>query len=80
MTQAEFETLDDEDIDFSDIPATDEAFWADARVVLPKTKQVASLRLDPEVISFFKEKFPRKHTSAMADVLRQYVEHAKARG
>jgi hypothetical protein len=37
--------LPDEQIDTSDIPELDEAFWKDARIVEPKIKPTISLRL-----------------------------------
>ena len=35
----EIEAIRDEDIDYSDIPETDAAFWADAEFRLPPAKE-----------------------------------------
>ncbi len=60
-------------IDFSDIPETDAAFWADAEVRLPQNKKGVFLRIDPEVLQWFKEKGKGYQTRINA-VLRHYVE------
>lgn len=44
----------DEDIDYSDIPPLDEGFWKKARVRLPETKEPVTLRLDADVLAWFK--------------------------
>lgn len=38
LTLEELAALPDEEIDTSDIPVLDEAFWKNARVVKPRTK------------------------------------------
>ncbi len=60
-------------IDYSDIPETDEKFWANAKVNLPKTKQSLTLRLDPEVINWFKKNGKGYQTKINA-VLKSYIE------
>ena len=44
----------DPKIDYSDIPATDAKFWEKAQVVIPPTKTHLSLRLDEDVVEWFK--------------------------
>jgi len=44
----------DEDIDTSDIPELDERFWNNAKIVLPKHKKAISLRVDEDMLSWFK--------------------------
>jgi uncharacterized protein (DUF4415 family) len=53
-------------------------FWDNAKVLLPETKQQITLRLDPEVLRFFKAT-GKGYQSRMGAVLRSYVE-AKRRG
>ena len=53
-------------------------FWENATVLLPETKQQITLRLDPEVIRFFKAN-GKGYQSRMGAVLRSYVE-AKRKG
>ena len=49
------------------------AFWDDATVHLPETKQQITLRLDPDVIRWFK-RTGKGYQSRMGAVLRSYVE------
>ena len=69
----ELVALPDEQIDTSDIPELDEAFWKTARVVVPQTKPTISLRLPQEVLDFFKAENPKGYTARMAAVLSAYV-------
>lgn len=56
---------------------TDASFWADATVVMPKNKQQITLKLDPEIIDFFKQGGRGCNTRINA-VLKSYVEaHAR---
>ncbi len=63
------------DIDFSDIPETDEAFWADAQVEIPSGKTAISIRVDNDVLSFFKKQ-GKGYQARMNAVLKSYVNHA----
>ncbi len=53
-------------------------FWDDAEIVMPKTKQAISLRVDPEVLAFFKQQGDG-HLIRMHAVLKAYVEAQKKR-
>jgi uncharacterized protein (DUF4415 family) len=55
-----------------DLPAD---FWDDAVPVLPPTKVPISLRVDADVLEFFRESGPR-YQSRMNAVLRSYMERA----
>lgn len=48
-------------------------FWQAARVITPVTKQAISIRLDSDVIAYFREAGPR-YQSRINAVLRSYVE------
>jgi len=61
--------------ELADLPA---GFWAAAEVVTPAPKQAISLRVDRDVLSWFRERGPRYQTRMNA-VLRAYVTQAKAR-
>jgi uncharacterized protein (DUF4415 family) len=63
----------DRKIDYSDIPATDAKFWEKAQVVIPPTKTHLSLRLDEDVVEWFKQKGDGYQTRINA-VLRSYVQ------
>jgi len=66
--------LPDKDIDYSDIAETDNNFWADADIVMPKKKQPISLRVDTDVVDWFKKQ-GKQYQSRMNAVLRSYMEH-----
>jgi len=68
----------DEDIDFSDIPETDAAFWAEAEVVMPQPKKAISLRIDPDVFDWF-QKAGKGYQTHINAVLRSYMEAHKGR-
>ena len=50
----EIEAIRDEDIDYSDIPETDAAFWADAELRIPADKEDVYVRLDHDVPAWLK--------------------------
>jgi uncharacterized protein (DUF4415 family) len=49
-------------------------FWADATVVVPVPKRAISLRVDADVLDWFRASGPR-YQSRMNAVLRTYVAH-----
>ena len=65
--------MSDEDIDTSDIPPLDATFFANAPVRLPQRKVPITIRLDPDVLSWFRSlgKGYQTHINA---VLRTYME------
>ncbi|MEE9430054.1 MAG: BrnA antitoxin family protein [Melioribacteraceae bacterium] len=65
----------DLEIDYSDIQETDEEFWNDAKLFLPSKKMHVSIRLDEDIISFFK-KFGRGYQTRINAVLRSYVNNS----
>lgn len=48
--------LKDEDIDYSDSPELDDSFFIRQIVELPKSKTMITIRLDHEVIDWFRER------------------------
>ena len=69
---ARVKTIKDSEIDYSDSPPLDEDFFKTA-VIWPGTKKQITLRLDPDVVEFFKKK-GRGYQSVINAVLRKYVE------
>ena len=67
----------DEQIDYSDAPFLPDAVWMKAATELPHTKKQITLRIDAEVLDFFKHTGAR-YQSRMNAVLRSYVEAHKA--
>jgi len=62
--------------ELADLPAE---FWADATLVHPVAKQPISLRLDADVLDWFKKQGPR-YQSRMNAVLRAYMSAVRVRG
>ena len=62
-------------INFSDIPETTSDFWADAEVRMPAEKKAISIRLDADIIEFFKKQ-GKGYQSKINAALRAYIEHA----
>ena len=70
------DAMGDEDIDFSDIPKLGPDFFANA-IVWPGTKEQITLRLDPDVLKFFRKQ-GRGYQTAINAVLRKYMEGRKS--
>ena len=66
-------TMKVEEIDYSDIPPLDANFFKEAHVRLPEKKKQVTLRIDPDVIEFFKKQ-GKGYQSMINAVLRKYVE------
>ena len=64
----------DADIDYSDIPETDAMFWADAKITMPPSKKPISIRIDTDILEWFRCKEGRKYQTYINAVLRSYVE------
>ena len=60
-----------------ELRALPDDFWQGARVVTPVTKQAISIRLDEDVIDWFRATGP-KYQTRMNAVLRSYVEQVGA--
>ena len=73
MTEQEIQRTSPPEL--ADLP---DDFWAGAEIVLPP-KQAISLRLDQDVLEWFREQGPRYQTRINA-VLRTYVSRARATG
>jgi uncharacterized protein (DUF4415 family) len=69
----QIESISEKEIDYSDIPKTDEAFWAKAELRLPQAKKGVYLRLDPDLIDWLKRQGPGYQTRINA-ILRSYME------
>ncbi|NDJ17358.1 BrnA antitoxin family protein [Myxacorys almedinensis] len=70
----ELQSIPDSEIDLSEIPELDADFWKEAKIVRPTTKKSISLRLDKDVLDWFKGQ-GKGYQSLMNSVLRSYVEH-----
>lgn len=70
---AELAAMPDEDIDTSDIPELDEAFWQNARVRFPGGKERLTVRFDEDMVQWFRSQ-GRGYQTKMNAVLRSFYE------
>lgn len=68
----ELAAMPDDQIDYSDIPELDEAFWKNARLVAPEGTQAISLRVKTSVLDAFKAT-GKGYQSRMNAVLEAYA-------
>lgn len=68
----------DEDIDFSDIPETDEEFWKNARLVMPDRTKPVTLRIKESVVEAFRQASPKGYQTRMNAVLETYAREVLA--
>jgi len=61
-----------------DIRPTDESFWTHARVVLPKPKEVVTMRLDADLLAWFRRE--RGYQTRINAILRAYMNAQEQRG
>ncbi len=74
---AEFKNIKDEDIDYSDIPELDDRFWEKAEIHLPTPKTGVYIRLDGDVLDWFKEQGKGYQTRINAILRTYYDAHQK---
>ncbi len=74
LSPEEIAALPDDEIDTSEIPPLDEAFFRNARLVMPdeRTKTPVTMRVDADVLEWFKGQ-GKGHLTRMNAVLRAYV-------
>jgi len=65
----------DEDIDFSDIPELDDNFFKNAKIILPKPKVPITLRVEADVLEWYKATGGKYQTLIHA-VLKEYAKVA----
>ena len=65
--------IKDEDIDYSDIPELDEKFWNNAELRMPEPKKGVFIRLDADILDWFKEQ-GRGYQTRINSILRSYYE------
>jgi len=64
------------EIDYSDIPELDETFWANAVIEYPEKKKPVTLRLDADVIDWFRS-LGKGYQTRINSVLRSFYEAHK---
>jgi uncharacterized protein (DUF4415 family) len=76
LTPDQIDAVEDESIDFSDIPELDEKFWRRAELFEPDRTEQVTIRVKRSVLAYFKA--PGKgYQTRMNQVLESYV---RARG
>ena len=74
LSVEEMAAVQDQDIDFSDIPEANAAFWAAAKVRMPEgPKTPLNLRLDADIVAWFRA-HGRGYQTRINAVLRSYIE------
>ena len=74
---ARIDRMTDEEIDYSDIPEIDAAFFETARVVIPPGKKQITIRLDNDILAWLKSQ-GRGYQTRINAILRAYYEvHSK---
>ena len=74
---AKIKAMKDRDIDFSEAPELNDDFFAEAKLWPGKKKQI-TIRLDPDVLDYFKTK-GRGYQSSINATLRRYMEAQQRR-
>lgn len=69
--------MKDEDVDLSDIPELDDDFFKNAVLVLPKPKATVTLRVDSDVIAWYRARGKGYQTLINA-VLKGWAEQHRA--
>lgn len=72
LSPAELAALSDEEIDCTDIPELDDNFFRNARLVAPVRKKQITMRLDEDILDWFKAS-GKGYQTRMNAVLRAYV-------
>jgi uncharacterized protein (DUF4415 family) len=72
MTAAEIAAITDRDIDFSDVPQLDDAFWQNASLVAPDRTQSVTLRVKKSVLEAYKAQ-GKGYQTRMNAVLESYA-------
>ena len=78
LTLDQIAAIQDEDIDFSDIPELDDGFWRDANLVEPDRTEQITLRVKGSVLAYFKAS-GKGYQTRINQVLESYVQRAQSR-
>jgi uncharacterized protein (DUF4415 family) len=66
-------SMTDEDIDTSDIPELDASMFANAEIRLPKHKEPVTLRLDSDILEWYKS-LGKGYQTRINAILRLYMD------
>jgi uncharacterized protein (DUF4415 family) len=65
--------MKDEEIDYSDAPSATKEQLASLKMFLPPEKRTITIKLDTDVLKWFKEQQPKGYQTFINAVLREYV-------
>lgn len=65
--------MKDRNIDYSEIPPLSDAFFKEAKLRLPEPKEAITIRLDREVLVWFRKQ-GRGYQTRINQLLRKYME------
>ena len=65
--------MKDSDIDYTDVPATNDEFWQEAMVNIAPPKIPVTIRLESDVLEWYKQQVPRGYQTLINHVLRKYM-------
>ena len=71
-----FDEIKDKEIDYTDIPELDDTFWANAAIEYPEKKKPVTLRLDADVLDWFRS-LGKGYQTRINSVLRSFYEAHK---
>ena len=71
-----FDAIKDKEIDYTDIPELDDTFWANAVIEYPEKKKPVTLRLDADVLDWFRS-LGKGYQTRINSVLRSFYEAHK---
>ncbi len=69
----EIKKIKDKDIDYSDIPETDDSFWTSSELNMPVSKDRITIRIDYDVLKWLKSG-GKGYQSRINAILRQYMD------
>ena len=76
-TRSQTTVMEDEDIDFSDIPELGEDFWREATLVEPDRTEQITMRIKRSVLDYFKAE-GKGYQTRINRVLESYVRARRA--
>jgi uncharacterized protein (DUF4415 family) len=76
LSAEELAAMPDEDIDFSDIPELDDAFWEKAELAAPDRTQPVTIRVKKSVLDAYKS-LGKGYQTRMNAVLESYAKTLK---
>jgi uncharacterized protein (DUF4415 family) len=71
---AALEAMDDEDIDYSDIPPLTEEFFENATLRIPAEQARQMVQIEPDVLKWFQSQ-SGEYRALINSVLRRYIEN-----